>query len=52
MEATNETTKDTDWDTNTRILHRLLVLTVTFQLLSSLYMADTPTQFLFPAMSW
>ncbi len=48
MEATNEVTKDTGWDTNTRILHWLLVITVTFQLLSSLYMADTPTQFLFP----
>lgn len=39
---------DTEWDTNTRILHWLLVITVLFQLGSSLFMADTPTQFLFP----
>ncbi|HQU16716.1 MAG: cytochrome b/b6 domain-containing protein [Gammaproteobacteria bacterium] len=48
MEQSAQPQEDDGWDTNTRILHWLLVGTVTFQLLSSLFMADVPTQFLFP----
>lgn len=40
--------EDTGWDTMTRALHWGLAITVTFQLFSSLMMADTPTQFLYP----
>ncbi len=36
------------WGVNIRILHWIIVCTVTFQLFSSLLMADTDTQFLFP----
>lgn len=48
MESREREAPDTDWRLNTRILHWLLAITVTFQLASSLFMADTPTQFLFP----
>ena len=36
------------WGINVRILHWMLTCTVTFQLFSSLFMADPGTQFLFP----
>lgn len=48
MQDSDDSTDNGAWDTNTRILHWLLVVTVTFQLASSLFMADSPTQFLFP----
>jgi len=37
-----------DWSLNTRLLHWGIAVTVTFQLFSSLFMADTATQYLFP----
>lgn len=36
------------WRVNIRILHWIIASTVTFQLFSSLFMADQGTQFLFP----
>ncbi len=37
-----------EWGIYVRLLHWVIVLTVTFQLFSSLFMADTSTQYLFP----
>ncbi len=37
-----------EWDLYTRLLHWVIAVTVTFQLFSSLFMANTGTQFLFP----
>lgn len=49
MEQDHAPSADTLWDRPTKMLHWLLVVTVTFQLASSLFMADTATQFLYPA---
>ncbi len=48
MQQSTLSPEDTGWDTMTRVLHWVLAITVTFQLFSSLIMADTPTQFLYP----
>ncbi len=39
--------RNAEWDSPVRILHWLLVITVMFQLFSSLIMADSSTQFLY-----
>lgn len=36
------------WDAITRLLHWIIMLTVTFQLFSSIYMSNPGTQYLFP----